>query len=177
MVFQENLKRIREESGYKTAKEFADTIPELNYATYSTYENTVPGKGREPKYEVLCRIAEKLGTSPNELLGYSLDEYERCKRLIGLPVVEEDATVYVDELARFPSRDSFIRAVNRAEKNAKGAYDKSLDIALSCEFYRQELSRVMPICKAIGNDSTAKELPEIIDAALKKIDIKSTSKE
>ena len=79
MSFQENLKRIREESGYKTAKEFADTIPELNYATYSTYENTVPGKGREPKYEVLCEIAQKLGTSPNELLGFDSHDVYKCK--------------------------------------------------------------------------------------------------
>lgn len=64
MSFQENLKYYREKSGYKTAKDFADVL-NIPYTSYIAYEN----KGREPKYEMLCKIADLLEVSTDDLLG------------------------------------------------------------------------------------------------------------
>lgn len=64
MNFQENLKYYREKAGYKTAKELADIL-NLPYNTYAGYES----KGREPKYQMLCKIADLLHVSTDELLG------------------------------------------------------------------------------------------------------------
>lgn len=68
MSFNENLKEYRERSGY-TAKEFAKII-DLPYTTYISYEN----QGREPKYDVLIKIAAALHVSIDDLLGYDPDQ-------------------------------------------------------------------------------------------------------
>lgn len=64
MIFNENLKRYRENTGC-TAKEFAKII-DLPYTTYISYEN----QGREPKYDTLKKIASTLHVSIDDLLGY-----------------------------------------------------------------------------------------------------------
>lgn len=64
MGFHENLRHYREKAGYKTAKELADVL-KLPYNTYAGYES----KGREPKYQMLCKIADLLNVSTDELLG------------------------------------------------------------------------------------------------------------
>lgn len=71
MSFQENLKYYREKSGYKTAKDFADVL-NIPYTSYVAYEN----KGREPKYEMLCKIADLLQVSTDDLLGRE-DNYSK----------------------------------------------------------------------------------------------------
>lgn len=64
MSFQENLKYYREKAGYKTAKEFANTlgIPPNTYVGYEV-------RGREPKFDTLCKIADLLEVSTDDLLG------------------------------------------------------------------------------------------------------------
>ena len=64
MNFHENLRYYRERAGYKTAKELADIL-NLAYNTYVGYEV----RGREPKYQMLCKIADLLHVSTDELLG------------------------------------------------------------------------------------------------------------
>lgn len=64
MSFQENLKYYREKAGYKTAKEFADVL-NIPYNTYTAYEN----QKREPKLEMLIKIADLLNISLDDLLG------------------------------------------------------------------------------------------------------------
>lgn len=64
MSFQENLKYYREKAGYKTAKDFSKAL-KISYTTYFAYEN----QGREPKYEILCQIADLLNVSLDDLLG------------------------------------------------------------------------------------------------------------
>lgn len=64
MSFQENLKYYREKAGYKQAKDFYKLLG-VPYATYIGYES----KGREPKYNTLCKIADLLHVSTDELLG------------------------------------------------------------------------------------------------------------
>lgn len=64
MSFQENLKHYREQAGYKTAKEFADVL-DIPYNTYTAYEN----QKREPKLEMLIKIADLLNVSLDDLVG------------------------------------------------------------------------------------------------------------
>lgn len=71
MSFQENLKYYREQAGFKTAKDFADVL-NIPYTSYVAYEN----KNREPKYEMLVKIADLLQVSTDDLLG-------RTKNILG----------------------------------------------------------------------------------------------
>lgn len=64
MSFQENLKYYREKSGYKTAKDFSKAL-KIPYNTYTAYEN----QKREPKLEMLIKIADLLNVSLDDLLG------------------------------------------------------------------------------------------------------------
>lgn len=64
MLFQERLRKYRTEAGYKSAKDFADELG-IPYPSYMAYEN----KQREPKYDVLMKMADKLGVTMDELLG------------------------------------------------------------------------------------------------------------
>ena len=80
MQFQENLKYYREKAGYKTAKDFSKAL-KISYTTYFAYEN----QGREPKYEILCKIANLLNVSLDDLLGRTpTNEDEKIKELFAL---------------------------------------------------------------------------------------------
>ena len=84
MSFQENLRHYREKAGYKQAKDFA-RILNISYTTYIAYEN----QGREPKFNVLCKIADLLNVSTDELLGrenniLGMNEDERLKKEINI---------------------------------------------------------------------------------------------
>lgn len=70
MGFQENLKYYREKAGYKQAKDFYKLLG-VPYSTYIGYES----KGREPKYNTLCKIADLLNVSTDELLGAKEKKY------------------------------------------------------------------------------------------------------
>lgn len=63
-TFQKRLRYYREKAGFKKAKDFAEEIGVL-YNTYKGYES----QNKEPKYETLVKIADKLGVSTDELLG------------------------------------------------------------------------------------------------------------
>ena len=96
MSFQENLKYYREKAGYKTAKELADIL-NLPYNTYAGYES----KGREPKYQMLCKIADLLNVSTDELLGrenniLGKNEDERLKRLINYLLSSTDKEISIE---------------------------------------------------------------------------------
>jgi transcriptional regulator with XRE-family HTH domain len=64
MSFQENLRYHRKKAGYQQAKDFAMAL-NISYSTYKGYES----QGREPKYETLCKIADLLQVSTDDLLG------------------------------------------------------------------------------------------------------------
>ncbi len=63
--FHANLRRLRIDAGI-SGKDFASRIG-APYSSYMNYEN----KSNEPKYELLCRIADVLGVSTDELLGHT----------------------------------------------------------------------------------------------------------
>lgn len=97
MAFQENLRYYREKAGYKQAKEFAKVLG-ITYTTYVGYEN----KGREPKYDTLCKIADLLNVSTDELLGrknniIGANEDERLKESINKMLL----TAYADSEVPF----------------------------------------------------------------------------
>ena len=80
MGFQENLKHYRYKAGYETAKQFADDLG-ISYTTYFAYES----KGREPKYDLLIKIADLLCVSIDDLLGHTkkaISEDERFEKFI-----------------------------------------------------------------------------------------------
>ena len=74
MNFKDNLKKYRESAGITSAKDFATTLG-IPYQTYLNYEN----KGTEPKYDTLYKIATALHVTTDELLGFSYNEFKRCK--------------------------------------------------------------------------------------------------
>lgn len=63
MEFKDKLRYYREQRGY-SSNELAKLL-NIPYATFKGYENA----GREPKYEILCRIADLLQVSTDDLLG------------------------------------------------------------------------------------------------------------
>jgi transcriptional regulator with XRE-family HTH domain len=64
MEFKDNLKHLRENAGYKQAKDFAKAAG-IPYSSYATYE-----RGSWPNEANLTRIALTLHASIDELLGY-----------------------------------------------------------------------------------------------------------
>lgn len=93
MSFQENLRNLREKTGM-SAKDMASKL-NINYTTYANYEN----QGREPKYDLLCKIAAVLHVSIDDLLGYSApSEHLRLlsiARACGLVISEQDGLLSV----------------------------------------------------------------------------------
>lgn len=78
MNLDKNLRYYREQAGYKTAKEFADIL-NIPYNTYTAYEN----QKREPKLEMLIKIADLLNISIDDLVGRTpTNEDERLKKTI-----------------------------------------------------------------------------------------------
>lgn len=71
MAFKDNLKAYRKDAGY-TAKDFAKELG-IAYTTYLTYEN----QGREPKYDILMKIADLLNVSIDDLLGYEIKPFSK----------------------------------------------------------------------------------------------------
>lgn len=86
-VFQDKLRLYREKLGIN-AKDFAARIG-VKYTTYINYET----QGREPRYDILIKIAAALNVSIDELLGHkSPSDYENYKKRlkqIGLDIYEE----------------------------------------------------------------------------------------
>lgn len=66
--FAKRLRYYRKLAGFKQAKDFAKALG-VKYSTYTPYE-----QGREPNYELLCRIAGLLHVSTDELLGNIVQE-------------------------------------------------------------------------------------------------------
>lgn len=95
MTFAENVKAFRIEKGL-TKKELSDKAG-INYHTYIGYE---AGK-REPKYQVLCQMAEVLQVSTDQLLGYDLTDIEKAisfLRRLGFEINKKEYTPEAYEL-------------------------------------------------------------------------------
>lgn len=78
MDLQKNLRHYRELAGYKTAKDFANAL-NIPYNTYTAYEN----QKREPKLDMIVKIANILNISTDELLGRTVvNKTEQLKNKI-----------------------------------------------------------------------------------------------
>ena len=76
MGFQDNLRKYRVARGLN-AKDFAALLG-IKYTTYLSYETA----GKEPKIDNLCKIAEALHVSTDDLLGYYPDKFAYWKSLL-----------------------------------------------------------------------------------------------
>ena len=129
MSFQDNLRSYRE-SNNLSAKQLVEKLG-ITYSTYMGYEN----QGKEPKYELLCKIAYELGTSIDDLLGYrppSHKSFEYYSDMIEdiseiyTPMsasIGEDGRIYITsgyELynCSFDTKEDFIKFMEMAEHSA-----------------------------------------------------------
>lgn len=124
MDFSTSLIMYRKKAGYKTGKDLANALG-ISYPSYMAFEN----KGREPKYETLCKIADALHVTTDELLGHKLgDAFSYCKNLIEsfeyeyMDVIEEPGgsigiTTMNDQICRFQSKKEFVDYVLAWEKS------------------------------------------------------------
>jgi transcriptional regulator with XRE-family HTH domain len=134
MSFQDNLRKYRTAAGFSSAQEFADFIG-VPYTTYVGYES----KGREPRYEMLCKIATALNCTLNDLLGYSpskCDSFPYYARMLesasesysGMDiVVRDDGSIYIDADEKiyrcsFTDKEEFVRYMESAEHGAAESY-------------------------------------------------------
>lgn len=90
MNFHENLRYYRTQAGY-TAKTFANML-KIPYTTYTAYEN----QGREPKYEILIKIANLLNVSVDNLLNRNTNK-ELHKNLCYLLYNDINTTSFINE--------------------------------------------------------------------------------
>lgn len=143
MSFQENLRHYREKAGYKTAKDFSNALG-IPYNTYTAYEN----QKREPKLDMLVKIADLLNVSTDELLGYekgcakiSKRNYDRLSiRNRIMLEVEKQERLYGDEKELNPFQwlgliqeelgetaqavnEKYLPDKNKSNKRAYGKYD------------------------------------------------------
>ncbi len=87
-VFSDNLRRFRLLAGFSSMKSFADAAG-LVYNTYLSYET----KDVEPKYAILCKLADLLHVTTDDLLGHNLtsDPYMNSIRTVAVAAAEATA--------------------------------------------------------------------------------------
>lgn len=122
MNFRENLKMYREKAGYSSAKEFAKAL-DIPYSQYSSYES--PSRPHEPKYDLLCTIAQKLDITPNDLLAFEDNRFDSCcviARTNGYKVAIENDTVIIDDSITM-SRNDFIEYIEDAIESTNDIID------------------------------------------------------
>lgn len=171
MNFQERLVTYRKIAGYKTGKEFSDALG-ISYPSYMAFEN----KGREPKYEMLCKIADTLHVTTDELLGHKQENsFEYCKNLIEsfeyeLMNVTENSSGNIcisdeyGEMCKFQSKKEFIDYVLAWERSF--ALDNNYKIYFNLHMYeamkmKSEIQRrendIMQYIKELLEEITATE--------------------
>ena len=126
MTFQDNLRKYREAAGFSQSKEFASKIG-IPYSTYTGYEN----QGREPKYKQLCSIAAALHVTTDELLGYSLKEFDKCQRRAesaGYSITTAGNMVHVSDegVDRLRQGPNFFYTLSLYQSERKRTTDKDL---------------------------------------------------
>lgn len=182
MSFQENLKHYREKAGYKTAKEFADILS-VPYPTYAAYEN----KNSEPKYEMLCKIADLLQVSTDDLLGRTTNilgnnEDEELEKIIAeslkkgncellkLSKIETDFVFFnFDNLIKnFKIDKKFILDnLNKIkstslenEKNFRSRFFKFIQDTILITFGEQQINSFQKLIDNATNTKTKKQLED-----------------
>ena len=121
MDFKDRLRYYREQRGY-SSDELAKLL-DIPYTTLKGYENA----GREPKYNILIKIADILNVSLDDLVGRTpTDEDERLKKTINDLLVLVNKKLGIDYkaikindtniiFANLSSEDKFEFAINKNE--------------------------------------------------------------
>jgi transcriptional regulator with XRE-family HTH domain len=78
--FGTRLRKARAAAGYKTARACAEAVG-LSENRYARYERG----GSEPDYALLCRLCDRLGVTPNDLLGYRPNRIREPRAVSGAP--------------------------------------------------------------------------------------------
>lgn len=92
MALKDNLKRLRQNAGYKQAKDFAKAAG-IPYSSYATYE-----RGSWPNEANLTMIASTLHVSIDELMGYTPSPLSTVQQIkqdfanVGYELKEEGST-------------------------------------------------------------------------------------
>lgn len=168
MSFQGNLRMYRERLGIN-AKDFAAQLG-IKYTTYAGYET----QGREPKYDILCKISAALNVSIDDLIGHTEHDWEYWQGYLtrlGIsaePSPEGDIVVFtgktVDQhsyLGSF-SPEEFLTMMEKitpaVEDKARNALREHLEIAISKVFNDQlnaaindEIQRIAKSIKVKNN--------------------------
>lgn len=100
MPFKDHLKHLRENAGYKQAKDFAKAAG-IPYSSYATYE-----RGSWPNEANLTRIALALHVSIDELMGYTPSPLSTIQQIkqdfanVGYELKEEGSTWWRYEITK-----------------------------------------------------------------------------
>lgn len=161
----ENLRIYRSQTGI-TRKQIADKLG-MTPQAYGNYEN---GE-REPKLDILIKIATTLHVSVDDLLGYKVDEYENMAASLmsfGFDLVENDDDSidvlqtekdgYTNCICRYRNKAEFVLDMERAEwrynkatRNNKALF---LDMYLHTDIDEQGYKQVPPRKDAQKKDAT-----------------------
>lgn len=161
----ENLRIYRSQTGI-TRKQIADKLG-MTPQAYGNYEN---GE-REPKLDILIKLAAALHVSVDDLLGYKVDEYEnRAASLMsfGFDLVENDDDSidilqtekdgFTNCICRYRNRSEFVLDMERAEwrynkatRNNKALF---LDMYFHTDVDEQGFKEVPPRKDAQKKDAT-----------------------
>lgn len=161
----ENLRIYRSQTGI-TRKQIADKLG-MTPQAYGNYEN---GE-REPKLDILIKIAAALHVSVDDLLGYKVDEYEnRAASLMsfGFDLVENDDDSidilqtekdgFTNCICRYRNKAEFVLDMDRAEwrynkatRNNKALF---LDMYFHTDVDEQGFKEVPPRKDAQKKDAT-----------------------
>lgn len=161
----ENLRIYRSKTGI-TRKQIADELG-MTPQAYGNYEN---GE-REPKLDILIKIAAALHVSVDDLLGYKVDEYEnRAASLMsfGFDLVENDDDSidilqtekdgFTNCICRYRNKAEFVLDMDRAEwrynkatRNNKALF---LDMYFHTDVDEQGFKEVPPRKDAQKKDAT-----------------------
>lgn len=161
----ENLRIYRSQTGI-TRKQIADKLG-MTPQAYGNYEN---GE-REPKLDILIKIATTLHVSVDDLLGYKVDEYENMAASLmsfGFDLVENDDDSidilqtekdgFTNCICRYRNRSEFVLDMERAEwrynkatRNNKALF---LDMYFHTDVDEQGFKEVPPRKDAQKKDAT-----------------------
>lgn len=179
MSFQDNLRQYREKAGIN-AKDFAAQLG-IKYTTYTAYEN----QGREPKYDVLCKIAAALHVSIDELMDYKPDRLQYwvdCLKKKGFNVVDNGTTITITHQTRWIlpveyTYSAFCDMMEEVDKNINDSMNmlrESFFNTKMCERLQHDWYAFKKASKQIRTiaeyDIDEAELDKLIEQARKKME-------
>ena len=173
MSFHENLRYYREKAGYST-KELANLLG-ITANTYAGYEI----REREPKYKTLCKIADLLQISTDDLLGRTTnilgnkDDYILLKRLDKLLSIANEKHHTDIKIQKIDDNNIYFKNNNASipfeyivsKKKIINALNK-IDIA-----HDEETSRILSIF--LSNTNTKQVIKKLQDNIIKANEIQN----